>query len=174
MRGDHHALTDLSETPHALRGAGRETDAAMRGGVARHDAQVHGHTRPGDPLHERHRRAAVDVGAVIPLTADDAEDARRRTVARHPSRDLGARHQTAAVVDGNVLVGDREDGKERARRLVLRNGSFLVRLPTLSIVALSPTLRDGVSRRTHHASLGRSGIAEPPSHLLRMGGWRRR
>src|SRR5262249_42241019 len=70
VRRDDDALADLGETPQALRGACRQTDAAMRSGVARYYAQVHRDAGPGDALHVRHRRTAVDVRAVVAFAAD--------------------------------------------------------------------------------------------------------
>ena len=50
-------------------------DAAMRGRVTDILAFMHSDARPGDALHERHRRITVDVRAVENLFLDDAEDA---------------------------------------------------------------------------------------------------
>ncbi len=84
--GDDDPRAHLGPAPH-LRGKGqRHADAAMRRRIARQHAGVHRDTRPGDPLHERHRRAAIDVGVVKLVLLDDAENAHRRRMALHAGR----------------------------------------------------------------------------------------
>jgi hypothetical protein len=53
----------------------RQSDAAMRGGIAGHDARVQRRAGPGDPVHPRHGRTAIEVGVVQPLFFENAENA---------------------------------------------------------------------------------------------------
>ena len=81
--------------------------------VARHHALVHGDTRPGDALHVRHRRAAVDVRMMVAVLLDHAEDAHRRGVPRHAGRDRTRHDRRSVIIDGDVLAADRNHDDQR-------------------------------------------------------------
>src|SRR6516164_9780844 len=59
------------------------------------------HPRPGDALHVRHWRAAVDVGMMITVFLDYAEDAHRRGMASHPRRHRSLRDLHAVAEQGH-------------------------------------------------------------------------
>ncbi len=89
----------------------------MRGRIARQHAGMHGNAGPGDPLHVRHRRAAIDVGVVEFMLLDDAEHTHRRRMALHAGRHRGFREHAGAVVDRHLLPVDRHDDDQRPLRL---------------------------------------------------------
>jgi len=91
----------------------RHADAAMRRSMADTFAFVHGDARPGDALHVRHRRTAVDVRAVEDLFLNDAEDAQRRRQARHSGRDRRIRDMHAVAVKVQLLLIDRNENLQR-------------------------------------------------------------
>jgi hypothetical protein len=85
--GNNHAGVELGEAVQPHGEIMRHADAAMRGRVADIRAFMHGDARPGDALHVRHRRIAVDVRTMEELFLDDAEDAERRRMARYAGGD---------------------------------------------------------------------------------------
>ena len=118
LAGRHDdARAHLGPVPH-LGGEGhRHADAAMRCRIARQDSGMHRDTRPGDALHERHRRAAVDVGVVHLVLLDDAEHTHRGRVTLHAGRDRAFGEQTVGVVDPDPLLLDRDVDDQRPLRL---------------------------------------------------------
>ena len=102
--------------------------------------------RPGDALHIRHRRAAVDVGFVVALPADDAEDAHRGGMARYAGRDRRVRYVLPVAVEVQLLLVDGNDDLQRTRgniaegpaadmlgRLLLVLGPAPVATPTVGL-----------------------------------------
>ena len=79
-------------------------------------ALVQGDAGPGDALHERHRRAAVDIGAVEFLLADDAEDAGRRRQRGHAGGDQRVGDFLAVGVEVELLLIDGNDDLHRTFR----------------------------------------------------------
>ena len=122
---DDDPRAHLGPVPH-LHGKGhRHADAAMRRRIARQHAGMHRDARPGDPLHERHRRAAIDVGVVQLLFLNDAEDAHRRRMAVHARGNRRFREESVGVVDLQLLLVDRDRDDQRSLRL----GRFLSAAP---------------------------------------------
>src|SRR6516164_8816342 len=78
------AYAEVGNGPQLLGEVMRHANAAVRGRITRQHAFVQRHPRPGDALHVRHRRIAVEIGVVIAVLLDDAEDARWRRTAGTP------------------------------------------------------------------------------------------
>ena len=112
--GNHDARAELGHAVQLGGERGRQPDAAVGGRIAGHHAGVQRHARPGDALHEGHRRAAVDVGAVVAALGDHAEHAgrRRKTALARGNGALG--DQALGPVDRDALLADRDDGEQRA------------------------------------------------------------
>ena len=130
--GDDHARAHPGPVPHLHGECHRQADAAVRRRIARQRAGVHRDARPGDALHVRHRRAAIDIGVVHLCLLDDAEHAHRRRMAVHAGRDRGFREQSVGVVDPNLLLLDRDRDDQRPLRLgagFLSAASALARRP---------------------------------------------
>src|SRR5580692_2027681 len=87
----------------------RHADAPMRGAMADVLAFMERYARPGDALHERHRRAAVDIGPVKDLLLDDVKDTERSRQAWHASRHRRIGDVLAVAVDMQLLLIDRND-----------------------------------------------------------------
>ena len=114
---DDDARAHLGPVPHLRGKRHRHADAAVRRRIARQDAGMHRDARPGDALHERHRRAAVDVGVVHLVLLDDAEHAHRGRMALHARRHRAFGEQAVGVVDPDLLLVDRDRDDQRALRL---------------------------------------------------------
>src|SRR5215475_12110933 len=125
---------------------------------------------PGDALHVGHRRAAVDVGGVPSLAADDGEDPRRRAMARHARRDLGTGDKATAVVDGDVLVGEGEDGEQRVVWCLLDDSGVLAPLALAVFVTLTPGGRGSAALLLGAALVVVGGAAAKPPVSLGPGG----
>src|SRR5262249_42741119 len=104
--GDDDAHAELGDAPHLPGERAREADAAVRCRRVRDHAFVHGDTRPGDPLHEIHRRVVIDIGAVPAILLDDAEHPGRRRMAWHPGRDARMRDGFTVGIEGEPLLVD--------------------------------------------------------------------
>ena len=78
---------------------------------------MHGDARPGDPLHEIHRRVVIEIGAVPAILLDDAEHAGRRRMARHAGRNARMGNRLAVRVERELLLVDRDDDAEHPLRL---------------------------------------------------------
>ena len=94
----------------------RHADAAMRCPMADIFALMQRDARPGDALHEGHRRIAVDIGAVEDLFLDDAEDAQRGRQAGHAGGDRGVRDVRAVAVEMQLLLIDGNEDLQRTLR----------------------------------------------------------
>ena len=84
----------------------------MRRRAVRNHALVHGHPRPGDPLHEVHRGVAIDVGVVPAILLDDAEHAGRRRMSRDAGRNTRMRDWATVGIERELLLADRDDNGE--------------------------------------------------------------
>src|SRR5262249_18953709 len=71
---------------------------------------------PSDALHIGHRRIAVEVGAVIAVFLDHAEDARGCCIAAHARRHWTLCDANAVVVKRDTLTPDRNDDLQRPLR----------------------------------------------------------
>ena len=103
------AYAEVGDGPQLLGEVMRHANAAVRGRITRQHAFVQRDPRPGDALHVRHRRIAVEIGVVIAVLLDDAEDARRRRMAGHAGGDRPLRHAHAIAKERHFLVADRND-----------------------------------------------------------------
>ena len=97
------ARAHLGPAVHLHRERHRHPDTAMRRRIARQHAGMHRDTRPGDPLHERHRGAAIDVGMMQLLLLDHAEGAHRRRMAGHAGGNRRFRKEAVGVVYPQIL-----------------------------------------------------------------------
>ena len=117
----------------------------MRGRMAREHAGMHGDARPRDPLHEGHRRAAVDVGVMQLVLLNDAENTHGCRVARHAGGNRRFRVKSVGVVNLQRLPIDRDRDDQRSLRL----GRFLLGcfdLLSLLVARLPPLdVTDGTS-----------------------------
>src|SRR5580658_4634226 len=79
-------------------------------------ALVQGDAGPGDALHERHRRAAVDIGAVEALLADNAEYPGRRRQSGHAGGDQRFGDFRTVGIEVELLLIDGNDDLHRTFR----------------------------------------------------------
>src|SRR5690348_693888 len=141
---DDDARSHLGPVPHLDGKRHRHADAAMRGGMARQDASMHGNAGPSDPLHVGHGRAAIDVGMMKPMLLNYAENAHRRWVARHARGNRCFRKQPVSVVNPDLLLSDRNRDDQRPLRfsaLLLGNLGFLVGLAANALMVLQSRWR---------------------------------
>src|SRR5262245_8220626 len=103
-------------SPQIMRETFGDADAAVRCRIARQHALMDRYARPSNPLHERHRRIAVEIGAVELLLADDAEDAGRCGMAGNSSGYPRMGDGNATGVKRHALIADRDSDQQRALR----------------------------------------------------------
>src|SRR5438874_4611409 len=89
----------------------------MRGRPSGYNALVHGHARPGDPLHEEHGSIAIEIGAMPAILLDDAEHASRSRMAGRASRDATMRDRLPVRIKCEPLAIERDEDAEHALRL---------------------------------------------------------
>ena len=70
----------------------------------RHVALMQSDAGPGQPLHVRHRRPAIEIGVMPSPLAQDAVDSPRRTIAASPGRDARGLNQRLASIQGERLL----------------------------------------------------------------------
>ena len=171
-----HAHAHARHAPQLGRELVRQADAAVRGRIAGQDALVHGHARPGDALHEGHGRAAVDVGAMVPVLLNDAEHARRRGKAGPPGRDRALPVVAGGAVGRYALLGDGDDDEVHGLQLrgllsfLLRDGSLagaLVLIGVVGAVGLGVRALHAGGKRYHEA--GGEKAKRTPGHPDRTG-----
>ena len=109
---DDHVIADAGDVKELGREGIGEPDAAMRGGIARDDTGVERGARPGDPVHPRHRRAAINVGMMPALLLDDRERAEEGRMGGHARRDLRSGDEGRAAIDIDLLRAGRDDEEE--------------------------------------------------------------
>ena len=117
MRRDDDLLADPGHPPELGGECGGQPYATMRGRMPRHHAEMHRDSRPGDPLHERHRRAGINIGSMESFAADDAENAFGRRMSRDPCRDRRTDDEATVIVNRHMLIGDRGDEEQRSLEL---------------------------------------------------------
>ena len=179
---NNHACTQLGRRPQLLREVLGHANAAVGGRIARQHAFVQRHPGPGDALHEWHRRIAVQIGAVVAVLLDDAEDAHRSRMSGHAGRDRPLRDPHAVAEKRHPLVIDRDDDLQRTLRhfaeahFFFRLGPFpprrrgaqpstgdRCRIAVIAIPAVgteeAPT-RSGVRRDPEADEQGRSGARD--------------
>ena len=115
--GDDHARAEPGEPEQMDRIGMRQADAAVRRRPAGDDARMQSDARHGEPLHVGHRGAAVDVGEVILLLVDDAEDAGRRGKTAGAGGDARLLDQAVLVEQAQRLAIDGDDDLQRPLRL---------------------------------------------------------
>jgi hypothetical protein len=133
---------------------------------ARNHALMHGDARPGDPLHEKHRRVVIEIRAVPAILLDDAEHAGRRRMARDPGRDARTCDGVTIRIKGELLLVDRDDdaehplcpggdvvgGRLRLHRGLLARGHDQAVRPRRGVEGLRPLLVEGKGIRGCEAS----------------------
>ena len=121
VAGDDDARADLGGLPQKLREFGRQADAAVRGRIAGQGTFVQGCSGPGDPLHVGHL-GVVEIGNVMAVLLQNAEDADRGRMGCGARGNLGLRDGLAVGVERRALLVDRDDDVQRTlgdrRRLV--------------------------------------------------------
>ncbi len=140
---DHHARAHARPVPELHGKAHRHADAAMRRRIAWQCAGMQRDPGPGDALHVRHRRTAIEIGAVELVFLNDAEHAHRRRMAAHAGRHRRFREQAVGVVHLHRLVRDRHRNHQRS-----------LRLAGLLVLQLKLAVDGGIGFR---AALGRRG-----------------
>ncbi len=175
VRRDDDSLADPGHPPELGGECGGEPDAAMRGRMAWHHAKMHGDAGPGDPLHERHRRAGIDIGAMETLAADDAENALGRRMSWNPCRDRRTDDKAVVIIDRHALVGDRGDEEQRPLELwriglgFARRRAGLVGLRRRRFLC-SNMARSRDTPRLSRRRRSRCALAAPKEKALRHGG----
>ena len=82
LLGDDDALIASGDSEQPPGKLVRHPNAAVGGRVTGQDSLVHCDASISDPLHERHGSAAINIGVVIELLAEDGKDPLRRRMAR--------------------------------------------------------------------------------------------
>jgi len=82
----------------------------MRRRIARDHTGVKRGAGPCNPVHPGHRGPAIDVGVMVSLLLENAEDASLGGVARHSRRYVRTRDERRAPIDVDLLIaqGDHE------------------------------------------------------------------
>ena len=94
----------------------RHPDAAVRRRMAQIHALVQGDARPGDALHEGHRRIAVNIRVMEAILLDDAEHAHRSRMLGHAGRNGRIRHLHAVAIEMEALLIDGDENLQRTAR----------------------------------------------------------
>ena len=109
----NHMLADGCDAEQPGREGEGQADAAMRGRIARHDAAMQRGARPGQTLHPRHRRAAIEVRVVAAALFQDRKHAGLGRIAAHAGRHARARDTRRAAINVDFLLGKRDDERHR-------------------------------------------------------------
>ena len=104
--GDDHPCAEPCRRPEPRRKFTRQADAAVRSRNAGQHALMHRDARPGQALHEEHRRVVVDVRAVKAVLLDDAEHAHRGRMAGRAGRNRCLHHAHAIAENRHALGGE--------------------------------------------------------------------
>jgi len=121
-----------------------QSDATMRRRIARDDTGVKRGAGPGNPVHPGHRGPAIDVGVVVSLLLEDAEDAQLGSVARHSRRYARGRDERHAPINVDLLLAQGND-EHHGLAIVDVGDRLFRRLIVLSLALLG----DGRSRGGH-------------------------
>jgi len=113
---DDDAGAETGQGPQPRSELLRQADAAVRGRMAEILTLMQGDAGQGNPLHEGHRRAAVEIGFVVALLVDDAEHAHRRRMPRYSGRDRRVSDMRSVAVEVELLLADRNDDLQRPGR----------------------------------------------------------
>ena len=126
-----------------------QPDAAMRGRISGNHAGMQRRAGPSDPVHERHRRAAIDVGVMESLLLEDAENAGLGGMAGHAGRDLGRGDQRRAAIDIELLLLERDDEHHGLGSVEVGNAVFGLRLVRLTLLGVGRRGGNGHRQRSH-------------------------
>ena len=85
----------------------------MGGGISGHNAGMHRRPGPGEPVHPRHRRVAVDVRVMPPRLLHDREGADESRMGRGSRRYRRTGDQSRAAIDIDLLLADGDDDDHR-------------------------------------------------------------
>ena len=111
--GNDHAHAHLGNVEQTTGKFVRQADAAMRSRMPRQHPAMERDARPGEALHVGHEGIVVEVGIVLRLLLEDAEDAGGRFAAFLAGRYRCAQYPTFGVVDRDLLALQRHDGHDR-------------------------------------------------------------
>src|SRR5215831_10562977 len=85
----------------------------MRRRISPQRSTVQCDARPADALHVGHVRIVIEVGVVLLLLLDDAENAGRRLAPLLSARHWRLQYPASGVIDGDPLIAQRNDGHDR-------------------------------------------------------------
>ena len=125
-----------------------QPDAAMRGRISGNHAGMQRRAGPGDPVHERHRRAAINVGVMESLLFEDAENASLGGMAGHAGRDLGRGDERRAAIDIELLLLERNHQHHRLG-LVEVGDAVVGRRTVLALLGVGRRRGNGDRQRSH-------------------------
>src|SRR5262245_1100879 len=86
-----------------------QPDAAVRCGVSRKRSTVERDARPSEALHVRHEGIVIEVGVVLDLFLEDAEDTGWRLAALLAARHWRSHDPAFVIVNRDLLVAQRND-----------------------------------------------------------------
>lgn len=111
--GGDHIVADRRHLEELRRKRIGQPDAAVGGGVTGHNPGMHRRTRPGKPVHPRHRRAAVYVGVMPPRLLHDREGADEGRMLRGSGRHRRGGDEARAAINVDLLLPDGDDNNHR-------------------------------------------------------------
>ena len=126
-----------------------QPDAAMRGRISGNHASMQRRAGPGDPVHERHRRAAINVGVMESLLLEDAENASLGGMAGHAGRDLGRGDQRRAAIDIELLLLERNHQHHRLGLVEVGDAVVGRRTVRLTLLGVGRRRSNGDRQRSH-------------------------
>ena len=120
VRRDDHAHADLRLAEQVLGKVIGHADAAVRGRIAGQRPAVQRDARPGDALHVRHPGIVIEIGVVVLVLLDDAEDPGRGLASLDAGRNRRAQNPAVGVVDRHLLALERHDRHDRLAGITRR------------------------------------------------------
>ena len=111
--GNDHAHAHLGNVEETTGKFVRQADAAMGSRMPRQHPAMERDARPGEALHVGHGGIVVEVGIVLSLFFEHAEDAGGRFAAFLAGRYRSAQYPAFGVVDRDLLALQRHDGHDR-------------------------------------------------------------
>src|SRR3954471_18276513 len=88
----------------------------MRRGNTRQVTLMHRNARPGEAVHEIHRRIVVEIGMMPAVLLDDAEEAGWRRMARSAGGNRRLRDAMTVAVQDHLLLANGNNELKRAGR----------------------------------------------------------
>src|SRR5262245_11845191 len=151
-----------AELRHAEQPPGKfvgHPDAAVRCRVSWQRPTVERDARPSDALHVRHVGIVIQVGVVLGLFLDDAEDTGRRLASLLTGRYRRSHDPAFVIVDSNLLVAQRNDRNDWLASRTHRYRLFMPKLCGIRTIA----------RRYQGGQAGKSDMGNAQSGLVMLG-----